>query len=113
MAKIIYNITINVDEQVHDKWLEWVRNVHIPQVIDTGCFERSRLLRIHAFEQGGLTYAVQFEARDMESYNRFQSEFSKTIDLCLDPRFSGAAQTIKTVLEVVDTHPLVSKESLE
>ena len=102
MSGIICNITMNVDKDVHDKWLEWIRSIYVREVLETGCFERSRLLRIHAFEQGGFTYAVQFEAENMESYERYQRQFSKSISSRLEARFPGQAQTITTVLEVVD-----------
>ncbi|MGQ3086877.1 DUF4286 family protein, partial [Flavobacterium sp.] len=29
---IIYNVTINIDDSVHDKWLTWMMEKHIPEV---------------------------------------------------------------------------------
>ena len=33
---IIYNVTSNIDESIHDEWLNWMRQEHIPQVLGTG-----------------------------------------------------------------------------
>ena len=32
----IYNVTTNIDESVHDEWLHWMKEIHIPDVLATG-----------------------------------------------------------------------------
>ena len=43
---IIYNLTINIDESVHNDWLEWMKSNHIPDVMRTGMFKENKLLRL-------------------------------------------------------------------
>eukprot|EP01035_Chromulina_nebulosa_P051609 gene51609-70282_t len=63
---IIYNITTKVDWLVHDAWLRWMLDVHIPEVLGTGCFEKHLLVRIlETDETEGPTYAVQYQAASM------------------------------------------------
>ena len=33
---IIYNVTMNVESDIHDEWLNWMRNTHIPKYFATG-----------------------------------------------------------------------------
>ena len=35
---ILYNVTIKVDHDIHDEWMEWMKQTHIPQVLETGLF---------------------------------------------------------------------------
>ena len=35
---IIYNVTVNVDEDVLSQWLRWMSENHIPDVMKTGLF---------------------------------------------------------------------------
>ena len=35
---IIYNVTVKVDNDVHDEWMEWMRSIHIPEVMATQKF---------------------------------------------------------------------------
>jgi len=35
---IIYNVTVSVDNEVHEMWLAWMRNTHLPEVMATGYF---------------------------------------------------------------------------
>ena len=55
---IIYNVTLNVDNDVHTEWLEWMKHTHIPDVMATGMFLDSRICRVLAEDEGGITYAV-------------------------------------------------------
>ncbi len=43
---IIYNVTINIDESVHDEWLQWMQTKHIKDVLNTGCFTSARLVKV-------------------------------------------------------------------
>ena len=66
MNKVLYNVTISIDPSIEEDWLDWMKNVHIPEVMKTGFFLENRICRIHAFEEGGLTYAVQYVAKSMQ-----------------------------------------------
>ena len=60
---IIYNVTINIDDSVHNEWLEGMKSEHIPQVLATGKFKEARLTKVLVEEeQGGVTYSSQFRA---------------------------------------------------
>ena len=43
---LIYNITIQVNWTIHNEWLPWMQEVHIPEVMATGMFTHFRILRL-------------------------------------------------------------------
>ena len=43
---IIYNVTVNVENSIVEDWIEWMQDVHIPQVIGTGCFIEAKLQKL-------------------------------------------------------------------
>ena len=43
---ILYNVTINIDNSVHDIWLNWMQEKHIPEVLSTGKFSSARLIKV-------------------------------------------------------------------
>lgn len=58
---IIYNVTINIDESVHQSWLNWMQHKHINEVLATGLFTNAKLVKVLVEEEmGGTTYAVQY-----------------------------------------------------
>jgi hypothetical protein len=76
---LLYNVTINIDEQVADEWVIWMKTVHIPEVMATGCFTESRLLRIFGEEQGGRAYAAQYHCPSSEIFDQYQRDFAPAL----------------------------------
>lgn len=102
MSQLVYNITIAVSEEIRDEWLDWMREVQIPKVLESGLFISARLMRVHAFERDALTYSVQYLAESRENYEEFQKEHAPAIDAKHTKRFGDGATTFATVLEVLE-----------
>lgn len=72
---IIYNVTINIDDSVHDKWLSWMMEKHIPEIMETGKFTKAKLVKVMIVEEmGGTTYAIQYFAESMEKLQAYYNE---------------------------------------
>jgi hypothetical protein len=77
---ITYNVTTKVDWLVHDAWLKWMIEVHIPNVISTGCFDKHTLVRIlETDESEGATYAVQYHTDVIERYHEYIGSHSSAL----------------------------------
>ena len=65
-------VTINIDDSVHDKWLAWMMEKHIPEMMETGKFYKAKIVKVLVVEEmGGTTYSIQYftESKDtLESY---------------------------------------------
>ena len=52
----IYNVTINIDNSIHDEWFGWMKT-HIIAVLNTGRFTTAKLTEVLVEEEmGGKTY---------------------------------------------------------
>ena len=68
----IYNVTIHADHSIHERWVDWMKNKHIPEVMQSGCFTEYRFLRLlETDESEGFTYSVQYHAESKADYNRY------------------------------------------
>ena len=66
---ILYNTTIKVEQTIHEEWLEWMQQTHIPAYIATGLFLEYKLCRILGDDdEHGITYALQFLCPDLAHY---------------------------------------------
>jgi hypothetical protein len=101
MSEVIYNVTINVSEEVHDKWIDWMCHEHIPEVLKTKMFAHATFLRVHAFEQGGRTYAVQYAAASMDDLDRYLKEFAPGLRAKTESIFGDQVHPFRTTLEVL------------
>ena len=99
---IIYNVTVNIDHNVHDDWLDWMKQVHIPDVMATGLFLENKICKVLADQdEGGITYAIQYIAEDMETYERYQKEHAPRLQQEHSARYEGKFAAFRTLLEVV------------
>ena len=98
---ILYNVTVNIDESVHDEWLDWMKTVHIPDVLNTGMFFDNKICRIHAEEEGGKAYSIQYLAKSWEDYERYQDEFAQELQKEHTEKYAGKFGAFRTILEVV------------
>jgi hypothetical protein len=101
---ILYNVTINIDHDVHDEWLTWMKETHIPDVMATGRFIENKMGKVIAQDQGGVTYAIQYLAPDMESYHRYIHEEAPKLQEEHSARFKDKFVAFRTIIEVVYTH---------
>lgn len=69
---IVYNITIKITNTIHAGWLQWLKEEHIPEVIQTGCFTNAVILRLlEVDDNDGPTYAIQYFAESKGLYNNY------------------------------------------
>ena len=103
---ILYNVTVNIDETVAEEWLVWMKEVHIPEVLKTGLFIENKICRIHAEEDGGMAYSIQYLLHSWEDYEKYQAEFAPALQEDHTKRYEGKFAAFRTLLEVVH-HELV------
>lgn len=101
---IVYNVTVNIDTDAEQEWLAWMKDVHIPDVMSTGLFLESRMLRVLADDEGGRTYAIQYTAADMAHYERYRDEHAPRLQAETQKHYGGRFAAFRTLLQVV--HPL-------
>ena len=70
---IVYNVTVKIDLSVHELWVRWMKEDHIPKVLETGCFKDFKFYRIMEENQSdGMTYAIQYFTPELSNYFDYQ-----------------------------------------
>ncbi len=99
---IIYNVTVNIENDVHDEWLKWMQEIHIPEVMDKGIFKESRMFRVLADEDsGGTTYAIKYTCNNMEEYEKYRDEFAPALQKAVADKYADKFVAFRTLLETV------------
>ncbi len=69
---LIYNITTKITWAINDEWVRWMKEDHIPGIMETGCFLDHRFVKLlETDEAEGPTYATQFYANTRADYERY------------------------------------------
>lgn len=101
---IIYNVTVNIDESIHDEWLTWIKE-HIPQVLGTGKFDKATLTKVLVEEDmGGLTYSIQYRSYSREALDAYYKEDAPRFRSEAQKKFADKMLTFRTELEVLDEY---------
>ena len=100
---IIYNVTSNIDELVHEKWLVWIKE-HIPQVLSTGCFIEAKLTKVLVDDDQAVTYSVQYRAISRQDLERYYTDFADALRQDAVKRFGDKVLAFRTELEVIDEY---------
>lgn len=99
---ILYNVTVNVDPEIHDEWLGWMKNVHIPDVMNTGLFVDNKIFKIQTVEDEGNTYSIQYFCKTMNDYKKYQNEHAPRLQKEHSDKYKDKFTAFRTILEQVD-----------
>jgi hypothetical protein len=100
---ILYSVTINVDDSIHDEWVDWIQKVHIPEVMETECFGSAEMFRIVSPEpEEGTTYCIHYIANDILDYERYQIEHAAILQTKHKDKFGRNFTAVRTVMESLE-----------
>ena len=98
----IYNVTVNVSDDVHTEWLKWMKETHIPDVMKTGCFIDSQLVKVLYVEDEGHTYSVQYKFLEMLDIEKYQKEYAPSLQAESKIKFENKYTAFRTLLQIID-----------
>ena len=98
--KIIYNVTVNIDHEVHNEWLIWMKEIHIKDVLKTGLFLEAKLSKILAEESGGLSYSIQYLCLNSDKLDEYQAKYAPKLQEEHHLKFQGKFVAFRTLLRV-------------
>ncbi len=98
----IYNVTTNIDETVHDEWLQWMKEKHIPDMLATGKFSNAKMSQVMIEEEmGGTTYSVQYTTDSLETLQEYYKEDAPRLRDESMRLFSGKSVAFRSELNVI------------
>ncbi|MBI3501555.1 MAG: DUF4286 family protein [Bacteroidetes bacterium] len=97
----IYNVTVTIEKEIHEDWLRWMKEVHIPDVMNTKCFVENKICKLLA-DENEITYAIQYTFRKMEDINKYQKEFAIKLQKEHSEKFKDKFVAFRTILEIIE-----------
>ena len=99
---LIYNITTKVNWNIHEAWLIWMKEKHIPDVMNTGYFSDFRFARLLDIdEEEGPTYSNQYDAHSKEQYEEYILIHAPTLRKEVIDKWSNQIIAFRTLMELV------------
>ncbi|MFT5165827.1 MAG: hypothetical protein ACI8P3_001057 [Saprospiraceae bacterium] len=85
------------------EWLQWMKETHIPDVMNTGLFVDQKTCKLlHEEEDGGVTYALQYFCKDMDTFLEYQKNHSKALQADHASRYKDKYVAFRTLMEIIE-----------
>lgn len=99
---ILYNVTVNIDQTVEQEWLQWMKEVHIPEVMATGMFLENKIFKLLVEEEQGTTYSFQYFAKSIKELNQYLQKFAPALQQDHAVKYNNKFVAFRSMLELVD-----------
>ena|ERR1035437_2069201 len=98
----IYNITIKIDKNIINEWLEWQLQEHIPEIMQTQLFNDYKFFRLlEQDEADGPTYIVQYFTDDISKYHEYLKTYAPALRDKAIKRWRDRFIAFRTLMETV------------
>lgn len=99
--KVLYNVTVKVEAEICSDWLEWMKNIHIPEVMATACFESYKMTRILGDDDDhGIGFAIQYIASNMEMFQKYNQSFAPKLQKAHADRYHQKYVAFRTLMMI-------------
>ena len=100
---IIYNITTKVHNSIAEDWLQWLKDTHVKDVMESDCFTEYKIVKLLEIDEtDGPTFAVQFFAESKGLYNHYVEKFVGEMRKRSFDKWGDKFISIRSVMKIVD-----------
>lgn len=100
--KILYNVTVAIDQQIEQEWIDWMVETHIPDVMSTGKFLSYSLQKIVGSEnETGVTYSIQYVSPNSDTYDEYQRDHAPRLQKEQNIKYEGRFGAFRTLMEIL------------
>lgn len=98
---ILYNVTCSMDNELAEEWLVWMKSVHIPEVMETGCFTQYKIMKVltNAEDDAGVNFAIQYTAETMQDYEHYRTDFAPALQRKTLEKYGDRILAFRTLLQ--------------
>ena len=96
----LYNVTVGIDKDIEEEWLLWMKNEHIPDVLNTSMFTGYKIYKVlHDNNDGTISYSVQYFSETLENVVQYLENFAPPLIEKHKQKFGGKHVAFRTLLE--------------
>lgn len=100
---ILYNVTYGIDKDIEAEWVTWMKEIHIPAVVNAGTFVGHKFYKVLTHEEdGSSSYCVQYFVPTIEHFNRYLENFANLFIEEHRQRYKDRHVAFNTLLEEIE-----------
>lgn len=90
-----YQVKITVDAGVEAEWLQWMKTVHVPDVMATGLIHSYQILKP---EDSAHTYLFHYHFQDEQEYAAYQQQHAPRLKAHVLTKYPGQFKAERQLL---------------
>ena len=100
---VFYNVTCNVAAEIEDEWITWMKEEHLPELMDTGMFKSYTFCKLltEAADNEGLNFTIQYKLEDLASLEKYSTQFGPALKQKTMDRWGEQVLAYRSVMEEV------------
>jgi hypothetical protein len=99
---LLYNVTVGIDKDSETEWLQYIREKHIPDVLNTGMFVNAKMYKVlHDQDDGTISYSIQYFAETIDQFQQYLEVFAPVLIEEHRKKFNNKHVAFMTLLEEV------------
>ena len=103
---IVYKVTIDIDYSVEEDWLLWMKNEHIPELIQLNLFLKTNFFKRLPLEKNPKniynSYCVEYYCTSIKEYNLYKNTYANKIQEKHSNRYKGKFKAKREILELIN-----------
>ncbi len=99
---ILYNVTVAIDKKVEQDWVQWMKENHIPEVLETNQFVEHKFFKVlNTEDPESSSYSVQYFAESINNIQMYMAAFAPELQQKAHLKFPNQFAAFRTLLEIV------------
>ncbi len=99
---LVYNVTVSINKTVEADWVKWMKESHIPNVLNTGLFAGHQFYKVLSHDDPTTSsYCTMYFTPTLDSFEKYLNEFAQSLRHEVDQRYAGQYAAFRTLLEDV------------
>jgi Domain of unknown function (DUF4286) len=95
-------MTVGIDKDVEQEWLQWISDEHLPKVMGTGMFIDFKIFKVlHDQDERSVSYSVQYFAETIDQVTGYFEKYAPALLEEQRIRFRDKHIAFMTLLEQV------------
>lgn len=98
---IVYSVTLSLEREIEAEWLEWMQQIHLPEVMQTGFFMHYRFHKIlePVIDPDRMSYNVLYSLASLNDLESYRREVAADLQEKHQQRFGEQVIAIRSVLQ--------------
>ena len=100
----LYNVTYNVEPDVVENWLKWMKSFYIPEVMKMGYFSEFKIFKLlnEVPDSTGVTYTIQYFTQSIDHVESYLEKHAGKMVELHNSKYKDKHVSFRTLLQEID-----------